>query len=176
MQKEDAEKNVVSLTSELDKLLDEVATLKKAAKLAHQKRKVCNENLSKRDGQIAKMGKKVEELQQDVELRIHNSMEIHIYEFVKSSTFSNIVDLYCLPTMVLAFSNCRKKVKAQHLEVDITNITLGPQEEGLGENDESLIADFQPEVTLKWDGDENGRVVFLSSFNYEFVPIDKEEV
>ncbi|GKV05232.1 hypothetical protein SLEP1_g17265 [Rubroshorea leprosula] len=59
----------------------------------------------------------MEEMECDVEVQIHNVLEKHIFDFVKSSTFGNIVDLYPLLAMVLAFnSDYRKRVKAQHLK------------------------------------------------------------
>ncbi|GKV50783.1 hypothetical protein SLEP1_g57478 [Rubroshorea leprosula] len=60
------------------------------------------------------------ELKKNVELLVHNAMEEHIAKFLKSGTFDEIVNLYRLPTVILAFTNCRKKVKSQYPEVDVT--------------------------------------------------------
>ncbi|GKU88725.1 hypothetical protein SLEP1_g2954 [Rubroshorea leprosula] len=99
----------------------------------------------------------------------------HIGNFINSSTFDNIVNLYWLPTAILAFIDCKKKVKTEYLEVDITKITFGEQEEGVEKNDESLSADFRPQVKLRWDHDEEGHIVFPPNFDFEFVAVEEEE-
>lgn len=73
---------------------------------------------------------------------MHNSKEQHISEFIKSSMFSKIMDLYQHPTIVLAFINCKKKVKAKNLKVNVTNITFGSQVGGMEENRDSKTIDF----------------------------------
>ncbi|GKU93202.1 hypothetical protein SLEP1_g6812 [Rubroshorea leprosula] len=102
-------------------------------------------------------------------------MEEHINNFVNSSSFDNIINLYRLPTTILAFTDCRKKVKAEYPEVDITKITFGEQEERVEENGESMLADFRLEIKLRWDHDEEGRTVFPPSFDFEFVAVEEEE-
>ncbi|GKV22548.1 hypothetical protein SLEP1_g32410 [Rubroshorea leprosula] len=144
-QKESAKQNFDSLTSELEKFRGELATAKKVAKLVNKKKKLCEDELDKRD-------KELEE----------------------SSTFSEIVDLHRLPTMVLAFTNYKKMVKAQHPKVDVTSITFGPQEWGVEEDEESKIANFHPEVKLKWNRDESGWIVYPSELEYEFGVEDEE--
>lgn len=111
-QKEEVEKNVENLTSKLNKLWGELEIMKKVTNLADSKRKICEEELSKKDNEIIEIGKKVKEMERDAELQIHSYMEKHISNFVKSNTCLNIVDLYRLLIMVLAFDNCRKRAKA----------------------------------------------------------------
>ncbi|GKU97808.1 hypothetical protein SLEP1_g10894 [Rubroshorea leprosula] len=45
-------------------------------------------------------------------------------------------DLAKLPTVILAFSDCRKKVKAQHPKLDVIGITFGEQEGRVDEDGE----------------------------------------
>ncbi|GKV35457.1 hypothetical protein SLEP1_g43720 [Rubroshorea leprosula] len=80
-----------------------------------------------------------------------------------------------LPTVILAFIDCRKKVKAKYPEVNITKITFGEQEEGVEENGESMSADFRPEIKLRWDHDEEGRTVFPPHLDFKFVVVEEEE-
>ncbi|GKV23247.1 hypothetical protein SLEP1_g32998 [Rubroshorea leprosula] len=115
------------------------------------------------------------ELKKNVQLLVHNGMEKHISNFVNSSSFDNIVNLYRLPTVILAFTDCRKKVKAEYPKVDITKITFNKQEEGVEENGESMSVDFHPQIKLRWDRDADGRTVFPPNFNFEFVVVEEEE-
>lgn len=109
-------------------------------------------------------------------MAIHNSVEQHVSDFIKLTTFSEIVDLYHLPTLVIAFTDYRKKVKAQNPKVDMTKITFGPQEARVEENGDNMTAKFQPAITLKWEWDEVGKNIFPSKLEYEFVIVDEEEV
>ncbi|GKU94226.1 hypothetical protein SLEP1_g7752 [Rubroshorea leprosula] len=86
------------------------------------------------------------ELKKNVKLLVHNAMEEHIVEFLNSSTFDNIVNLYRLPTAILAFTDCKKKVKAQYPEVDIK---------------------------LGQDRDKEGRTIFPPNFDFEFVIMEE---
>ncbi|GKV05447.1 hypothetical protein SLEP1_g17459 [Rubroshorea leprosula] len=101
-------------------------------------------------------------------------MENHNVEFFKSNTFDNIVNLYQLPTTILTFTDCRKKVKAHHLELNVTTLTFEDQEGGVQENGDSKTTDFRPEVKLKWDHDNEGLTIFPPNFDFEFVVVDKE--
>ncbi|GKU98064.1 hypothetical protein SLEP1_g11116 [Rubroshorea leprosula] len=47
--------------------------------------------------------------------------------------------------------------------------------EGVEENGESLSADFQPQIKLRWDHDEEGGSVFPPNFDFEFVAVVEEE-
>ncbi|GKU97128.1 hypothetical protein SLEP1_g10308 [Rubroshorea leprosula] len=114
------------------------------------------------------------ELKGNVQTLVHNGMKEHISNFISSSSFDNIVNLYRLPTAIIAFTNCRKKVKAEYPEVDITKITFGEQEEGVEEDGESMSADFLPQIKLRWEDDANGRAVFPPQFDFEFVAVEEE--
>ncbi|GKU93065.1 hypothetical protein SLEP1_g6698 [Rubroshorea leprosula] len=114
------------------------------------------------------------ELKENVQTLVHNGMKEHINNFISSSSFDNIVNLYRLPTAIIAFTDCRKKVKAEYPEVDITKITFGEQEEGVEEDGESMSADFRPQIKLRWEHDANGRAVFPPQFDFEFVAVREE--
>ncbi|GKV13447.1 hypothetical protein SLEP1_g24450 [Rubroshorea leprosula] len=114
------------------------------------------------------------ELKDNVQTSVHNGMKEHISNFINSSSFDNIVNLYRLPTAIIAFTDCRKKVKAEYPEVDITKITFGEQEEGVEEDGESMSADFRPQIKLRWENDANGRAVFPPQFDFEFVAVEEE--
>ncbi|GKV39782.1 hypothetical protein SLEP1_g47500 [Rubroshorea leprosula] len=114
------------------------------------------------------------ELKGNVQNLVHNGMKEHISNFISSSSFDNIVNLYRLPTAIIAFTDCRKKVKTVYPEVDVTRITFGEQEAGVEEDGESLSADFRPEIKLRWDHDADGRAVFPPNFDFEFVAVGEE--
>ncbi|GKU96468.1 hypothetical protein SLEP1_g9700 [Rubroshorea leprosula] len=115
------------------------------------------------------------ELKKNVNLLVHNGMEEHIGNFLNSSTFEDLLKLYRLPTAIVAFTDCRKKVKAQYPEVDVTTVTFGEQEEGVEEDGESLCADFRPQITLRWERDVEGRTIFPPAFDAELVAVEGEE-
>ncbi|GKV44384.1 hypothetical protein SLEP1_g51576 [Rubroshorea leprosula] len=102
---EAAEAEVAKLKAEMEELRKENATLKKDSENSYQKRKICEAELEKREKEVEEVGKVVAEL----ELKVHNLVEEHVEGFLKSSTFEDIVNLYRLPTAILAFSDCRKK-------------------------------------------------------------------
>ncbi|GKV15414.1 hypothetical protein SLEP1_g26208 [Rubroshorea leprosula] len=114
------------------------------------------------------------ELKGNVQTLVHNGMKEHISNFISSSSFDNIVNLYWLPTVIIAFTDCRKKVKAEYPEVDITKITFVEQEEGVEEDGESMPADFRPQIKLRWEDDANERAVFPPQFDFEFVAVEEE--
>ncbi|GKV06275.1 hypothetical protein SLEP1_g18174 [Rubroshorea leprosula] len=116
------------------------------------------------------------ELKENVQTLVHNGMKEHISNFISSSSFDNIVNLYRLPTTIIAFTDYRKKVKAEYPEVDITKITFGEQEEGVEEDGESMSGDFCPQINLRWEHDANGRAVFPPQFDFEFVAVEEEGV
>ncbi|GKV34198.1 hypothetical protein SLEP1_g42595 [Rubroshorea leprosula] len=131
-----------------------------SVKLKKRKRKISESEREVHKKEIKAMKEIVVELKKNVQLLVHNGMEEHISNFVNSSLFDNIVNLYSMPTAILAFTDCRKKVKAEYPEVDITKITFGEQEEGVEENDESMSADFCPQIKLRWDHDVERRIIF----------------
>ncbi|GKV51648.1 hypothetical protein SLEP1_g58283 [Rubroshorea leprosula] len=110
----------------------------------------------------------------DMQMLVHNGMKEHISNFISSSSFDSIVNLYRLPTAIIAFTDCRKKVKAVYPEVDVTNITFGEQEEGVEEDGESMSADFRPQIKLRWEHDADGLAVFPPQFDFEFVVVEEE--
>ncbi|GKV29599.1 hypothetical protein SLEP1_g38508 [Rubroshorea leprosula] len=93
---------------------------------------------------------------------------------LKSASW-NIINLYRLSTAILAFTDCRKKVKAQYPEVNIMMVTFGEQEEGVEEDGESFSADFWPLIKLRWEHDAEGRTNFLPAFDAELVAVKEEE-
>ncbi|GKV11453.1 hypothetical protein SLEP1_g22713 [Rubroshorea leprosula] len=133
------------------------------------------ERLQEENDNLKKVKKAATELEKSVNLRVLNVMENHIAKFLKSSMFDNIVNLYQLPTTILAFTAYRKKVKAQHPELDVIGITFGEQEGGVEENGESMTVDFHPEVKLKWDHDNEGRTIFPFNFNFKFIAVEEKE-
>ncbi|GKV21427.1 hypothetical protein SLEP1_g31408 [Rubroshorea leprosula] len=68
-----------------------------------------------------------------------------------------------------------EKVKVQNPAVDMTNITFGPQETRVEEDEDSKMTEFRPEIMLKWDQDEAGQTIFPLKLEYKFVAIDEEE-
>ncbi|GLU23923.1 hypothetical protein SLE2022_398970 [Rubroshorea leprosula] len=120
------------------------------------------------------MNKGVAELKKKVNLLVHNGMEEHIGNFLNSSTFESIINLYRLPTAILAFNDCRKMVKAQYPEVDITTVTFDDQEEGVEKDGESLFTDFRPLIKLRWEHDTEGRTIFPLAFDAELMAVEEE--
>ncbi|GKV01450.1 hypothetical protein SLEP1_g14001 [Rubroshorea leprosula] len=169
---EEAEAEVAKLKAKMEELRKENATLKKDLELSYQKRKICEAELKKREKELEEAGKVVAEL----ELKVHNSVEEHVEGFLKSSPFEDIVNLYHLPTAIVAFSDCRKKVKLQYPDVDVTKITFRDQEGEVEENGESSTADFRPEVTLKWDRNSRGQTILPPKFSFEFVAVGEEGI
>ncbi|GKV49231.1 hypothetical protein SLEP1_g55994 [Rubroshorea leprosula] len=142
--------------------------------LEERKRKICEEKLEAQDKYMDNMRKRAAELKKNVNVLVHNGMEEHIGNFLNSSTFENILKLYRLPTAIVAFTDYRKKVKAQYPEVDVTTVTFGEQEKGVEEDGESLCADFRPQITLRWERDAEGRTIFPPDFDVELVAVEEE--
>ncbi|GKV20461.1 hypothetical protein SLEP1_g30584 [Rubroshorea leprosula] len=128
--------------------------LQKEKEELKKKNKDMQEALDEVEKEIKAMKEAVVELKKNVQLLVHNRMEEHISNFINSSSFDNIVNLYRLPTIILAFTDCRKKVKAEYPEVDIMKITFGEQEQGV---------------------EENGRTIFPPNVDFEFVSMEEEE-
>ncbi|GKV38222.1 hypothetical protein SLEP1_g46158 [Rubroshorea leprosula] len=181
-EKEDWEREKGEMQRRLDEVLPSVTELQNdndvlSMKLALEecKRKICEEKLKPQDKYIDNMRKGATELKKNMNLLVHNGMEEHIGNFLNSSTFENILKLYGLPTAIVAFTDCRKKVKAQYPEVDVTTITFGEQEEGVEEDGESLFADFRPLIKLRWEHDAEGRTIFPPAFDAELVAVEEGE-
>ncbi|GKV02752.1 hypothetical protein SLEP1_g15147 [Rubroshorea leprosula] len=130
--------------------------------------------LAKAAKEITLMKDAFVELKENVQMLVHNGMKEHISNFISSSSFDNIINLYRLPTAIIAFTDYRKKVKAKYPKVDITKITFGKQEEGVEESGDSMLSDFRPQIKLRWDHDADERAVFLPKFNFEFVAVEEE--
>ncbi|GKV50147.1 hypothetical protein SLEP1_g56859 [Rubroshorea leprosula] len=167
---EAAEAEVARLKAEMEELRKENATLKKDSEISYQKKKICEAELEKREKELEDAGRRVAEL----ELKVHNSVEEHVEGFLRSNTFDDIVNLYRLPTAIVAFSDCRKKVKLQYPDVDVTKVTFGDQEGEVEEDGESSTADFRPEITLKWEKDSRGQTILPPKFSFEFVAVEEE--
>ncbi|GKV20174.1 hypothetical protein SLEP1_g30333 [Rubroshorea leprosula] len=167
---EEAEAEVARLKVEMEELRKENATFKKDSEISYQKRKICEAELEKRENELEHAGRTVVEL----ELKVHNSIEEHVEGFLRSNTFKDIVNLYRLPTVIVAFSDYRKKVKLQYPPVDVTKITFEKQEGEVEEDGESSAADFRPKITLKWERDSRGQTVLPPKFSFEFVAVEEE--
>ncbi|GKV34018.1 hypothetical protein SLEP1_g42445 [Rubroshorea leprosula] len=180
-EKEELEKKNKDLQESLDEVVPTVKQLEQersslSTKLGFEesKRKI-SESEREAQAQELKLTKEAFlELKGNVQTLVHNGMKEHISNFISSSSFDNIVNLYRLPTAIIAFTDCRKKVKAEYPEVDITKITFGEQEEGVEEDGESMSADFRPQIKLRWEDDANGRAVFPPQFDFEFVAVEEE--
>ncbi|GKV01719.1 hypothetical protein SLEP1_g14260 [Rubroshorea leprosula] len=160
-EKEELEKKNKELQEALNEVVPTVKQLEQeraslSTKLVFEesKRKIFESECEAQAKEITLMKEAFVELKENVQMLVHNGMKEHINNFISSSSFDNIVNLYRLPTTIIAFTNCRKKVKAEYPEVDITKITFGEQEEGVEEND--------------------GRVVFPPKFDFEFVAVEEE--
>ncbi|GKV35920.1 hypothetical protein SLEP1_g44122 [Rubroshorea leprosula] len=92
-------------------LQEERDTLKTILSFEEKKRRMCEEENEAQQEEIRKMRESEVELKKNVQLLVHNGMEEHIGNFINSISFDNIVNLYWLPTAILAFTDCRKKVK-----------------------------------------------------------------
>ncbi|GKV48102.1 hypothetical protein SLEP1_g54938 [Rubroshorea leprosula] len=162
------------VTPTVTELQSDNSVLSTKLSLEERKRKICEEKLEAQDKYIESLKKGAVELKKNVELLVHNGMEGHIGNFLNSNTFEGILKLYRLPTAILAFTDCRKKVKAQYPEVDVTTITFGEQEDGVEEDGESLCADFRPLIKLRWEHDVEGRTIFPPDFDAELVAVEEE--
>ncbi|GKV47170.1 hypothetical protein SLEP1_g54088 [Rubroshorea leprosula] len=170
------EKQLDEVVPAVTSLQDERDSLKTTFSFEERKRIICKRKIEAQEKEIKEIKKSATELKTNMKLLVHNAMERHIVEFLNSNTFENIVNLYQLPTTILAFIDCRKKVKCQYPKVDVTKITFGEQEEEVEEDDENMLTDFKPQIKLRWDHDEEGRTVFPPNFDFEFVVVEEGEV
>ncbi|GKV46450.1 hypothetical protein SLEP1_g53434 [Rubroshorea leprosula] len=90
------------------------------------------------------------ELKKNVQLLVHNGMEEHISNFISSSLFDHIVNIYRLPIAILAFTDCRKKVKAElPSSVEEEGVEVEEDEVGAGvEGTEVGESQLAPEVEI----------------------------
>ncbi|GKV51120.1 hypothetical protein SLEP1_g57794 [Rubroshorea leprosula] len=180
-EKEELEKKNKELQEALNEVVPTVKQLEQeraslSTKLVFKesKRRISESEREAQVKEIMLMKDAFMELKENVQMLVHNGMKEHINNFIRSNSFDNIVNLYRLPTAIIAFMDCRKKVKAEYPEVDIIKITSGEQEEGVEENGESMLADFRPQIKLRWDHDADGRVVFPPQFDFEFVAVEEK--
>ncbi|GKV43861.1 hypothetical protein SLEP1_g51111 [Rubroshorea leprosula] len=110
-EKDEMYKELDEVVPTMTSLQDERNSLKIILSFKERKRKMCGEQIEAQDQEIKEMKKFEAKLKKNVKLLVHNGMEEHIVEFINSSTFENIVNLYRLPTAILAFTDCRKKIK-----------------------------------------------------------------
>ncbi|GKV14876.1 hypothetical protein SLEP1_g25681 [Rubroshorea leprosula] len=161
-EKEELEKKNKELQESLNEVVPTVKQLEQersslSTKLVFEesKRRISESEHEAQAQEMKLMKEAFLELKENVQTLVHNGMKEHISNFINSSSFDNIVNLYRLPTAIIAFTDCRKKVKAEYPEVDITRITFGEQEEGVEEDGESMSADFRPQIKLS--GGRRGR-------------------
>ncbi|GKV11389.1 hypothetical protein SLEP1_g22652 [Rubroshorea leprosula] len=155
-------------------LEQERASLSTKLVFEESKRRIFESEREAQAKEIALMKDAFVELKENVQMLVHNGMKENISNFISSSSFDNIVNLYRLPTAIIAFTDCRKKVKAEYPEVDITKITFDEQEEGVEEDGESMSADFHPQIKLRWEHDADGHAVFPPQFDFEFIAVEEE--
>ncbi|GKU98078.1 hypothetical protein SLEP1_g11128 [Rubroshorea leprosula] len=180
-EKEELEKKNKELQVSLNDVVPTVSQLEQeraslSTKLAFEesKRRIAE---SKREAQAQEMKLMTEafkELKGNMRKLVHNGIKEHINNFISSSSFDSIVNLYWLPTAIIAFTDCRKKVKAEYPKVDVTKITFGEQEGGVEEDGESMSADFRPQIKLRWEDDADGLTIFPPQFDFEFVAMKEE--
>ncbi|GKU88935.1 hypothetical protein SLEP1_g3142 [Rubroshorea leprosula] len=180
-EKEELEKKNKELQESLNEVVPTVKQLEQeraslSTKLVFKesKRRISESEREAQAQEIKLMKEAFVELKENVQTLVHNGMKEHISNFISSSSFDNIVNLYRLPTAIIAFTNCRKKVKAVYPEVNVTKITFGEQEGGVEEDGESMSADFRPQIKLRWEHDADCLVVFPPQFDFEFVAVEEE--
>ncbi|GKV35767.1 hypothetical protein SLEP1_g43987 [Rubroshorea leprosula] len=144
-EKDELEKKNKEMQETLDEVVpavkqlqDEKDSLSTKLVFEERKRKISKNECNAQEKEIKKMKEAKVELKKNMELLVHNAIEKHIVEFLKSGKFDEKVNLYWLPTTILAFTDCRKKVKSQYPKVDVMSITFGEQEKGVKDNGESI--------------------------------------
>ncbi|GKU87837.1 hypothetical protein SLEP1_g2171 [Rubroshorea leprosula] len=180
-EKEELEKKNKELQDSLNEVVPTVSQLEQeraslSTKLTFEesKRRIAESEREAQAQEMKLMTEAFKELKGNMWNLVHNGMKEHISNFVSSSSFDSIVNLYRLPTTIIAFTDCRKKVKAEYPEVDVMKITFGEQEEGVEEDGESMSADFHPQIKLRWENDADGLAVFPPQFDFEFVAVEEE--
>ncbi|GKV40712.1 hypothetical protein SLEP1_g48321 [Rubroshorea leprosula] len=180
-EKEELEKKNKELQESLNEVVptmkqleQERASLSTKLVFEESKRRISESEHKAQAQEIKLMTEAFTELKENVQTLVHNGMKEHISNFISSSSFDNIVNLYRLPTAIIAFTDCKKKVKAEYPEVDITKITFGEQEEGVKEDGESMSVDFRPQIKLRWKDDADGRAIFPPELDFEFVAVEEE--
>ncbi|GKV12352.1 hypothetical protein SLEP1_g23507 [Rubroshorea leprosula] len=180
-EKEELEKKNKELQESLNKVVPTVSQLEQeraslSTKLAFEesKRRIAESEREAQAQEMKLMTKAFKELKGNMWKLVHNGMKEHISNFISSNSFDSIVNLYRLPIAIIAFTDCRKKVKAEYPKMDVTKITFGEQEGGVEEDGESMSADFRPQIKLRWEDDADGLAVFPPQFDFEFVAVEEE--
>ncbi|GKV44077.1 hypothetical protein SLEP1_g51304 [Rubroshorea leprosula] len=122
-EKEELEKKNIDLQESLDEVVptlkqleQERASLSTKLGFEESKQKI-SESEREAQAQELKLTKEAFlELKGNVQTLVHNGMKEHISNFISSSSFDNIVNLYQLST---AITDCRKKVKAEYPEIKL---------------------------------------------------------
>ncbi|GKV21715.1 hypothetical protein SLEP1_g31669 [Rubroshorea leprosula] len=181
-EKEELEKKNKELQESLNEVVlamkqleQERSSLSTKLVFEESKRRISESEREAQAQEIRLMTEAFKELKGNMQKLVHNGMKEHISNFLSSSWFDSIVNLYRLPTAIIAFTDCRKKVKAAYPEVDVTKVTFGEQEEGVEEDGESMSADFRPQIKLRWEDDADDLAVFPSQFDFEFLAVEEEE-
>ncbi|GKU93168.1 hypothetical protein SLEP1_g6786 [Rubroshorea leprosula] len=130
--KEEVEKDLVEVMLELTWLQEENDALKTKLTFKERKRRICEEKIEAQEKESGGMKKAATKLKKNMNFLVHNAMEDHIVEFLRS------------------------------------------KKEGVQEDGESMMADFRPEVELKWDHDHEGYTIFPPNFDFKFVAVEEE--
>ncbi|GKV29296.1 hypothetical protein SLEP1_g38235 [Rubroshorea leprosula] len=180
-EKEELEKKNKELQESLNEVVPAMKQLEQersslSTKLVFEesKRRISESEREAQAQEIKLMTEAFKELKGNTQKLVHNGMKEHISNFISSSSFDSIVNLYRLPIAIIAFTDCRKKMKAAYPEVDVTKVTFGEQEERVEEDGESMSADFRPQIKLRWEDDADGLAVFPPQFDFEFVAVEEE--
>ncbi|GKV19342.1 hypothetical protein SLEP1_g29620 [Rubroshorea leprosula] len=112
-----------------DCLQDGISFVGKNEELTRQK-EVAEKNSHDLTSELEKVRKELEMAKGAAQLKGQKRKECEEALAQKEDELAEVVDLYRLPTLVMAFTDCRKKVKVQNPEVDVRNITFGPEEAG----------------------------------------------
>ncbi|GKU90869.1 hypothetical protein SLEP1_g4813 [Rubroshorea leprosula] len=150
-----------------DCLQERIALVGKNEELSHQK-EAAEKNFNELTLELEKVREEL--FQEGCQTGRAEEEEVREALAKRDNELAEVVDLYRLPTLVMAFIDCRKKVKTQNLEVDVTNITFGPEETGVEENGDSKTAEFRPAVKLAWERDEAGKTILPPTLEFEFIP------
>ncbi|GKV35448.1 hypothetical protein SLEP1_g43711 [Rubroshorea leprosula] len=126
--------------------------------------------------EIALMKDVFMELKENVQVLVHNGMKEHISNFISSSSFDNIVNLYRLPTAIIAFTDCRKKIKLRW-ELDVDGCAVFPPQfdfEFVAVEEEGAEVE-EDEVEAGVEGTEMDESQLVPEVKIHPVPSDDEQ-
>ncbi|GKU99434.1 hypothetical protein SLEP1_g12287 [Rubroshorea leprosula] len=139
-QKDELQKKNGEMQRELDMAIPTVTSLQNERDLLktilsfnEKKRKMCEEKIEAQEEEIKRMKESEAKLKKKVKLLVNNGIEEHIANFLNSSSFDNIVNLYRLPIAILAFIDCRKKESQPLPQVEIHPVPLEEEQPTLPE-------------------------------------------